>query len=84
MLSKMIDLNLPFYSSPLRAVACNHGAVRLAGMNSNGSNGRVEVCANETWGTICDGSWGDADAGVVCAALGFSRFSMFNNYSGLQ
>ena len=56
------------------AVVCNHGSVRLRG-GSTSNVGRVEICANETWGTVCDDFWGSADAGVICRQLGFSRFS---------
>ena len=48
--------------------------MRLAG-GSTTNVGRVEICANETWGTVCDDFWGPADAGVICRQLGFSRFS---------
>lgn len=49
---------------------CNQGDIRLIG-GAVVSEGRVEVCVQETWGTVCSDSWDDNDARVVCRKLGF-------------
>ena len=50
---------------------CHSGDVRLAG-SSDPLRGRVEVCVNETWGTICEEFWDTNDTSVLCRQLGFS------------
>ncbi len=37
---------------------------------SSNSSGTVLVCYNNTYSTICDHSWDELDAEVVCKQLG--------------
>lgn len=55
----------------LHEVACVDGKVRLVGGQST-SEGRVEVCFDGAWGTVCHNEWGISDASVVCRQLNHS------------
>lgn len=52
-------------------VICVQGGIRLVG-GSTAREGRVEVCNNNAWGTVCDDQFGTNDARVACRQLGFS------------
>lgn len=56
---------------------CTEWKIRLRGEDSHNSFGRVELCLNGTWGTICDNDWNDADASIVCKQLGYSPYGKF-------
>ena len=56
---------------------CEERDIRLAGGDSYG---RVEVCSNGLWGTICsDEFWDDHNAGVLCKQLGFSQYGKISS-----
>ena len=49
---------------------CEDGEVRLQDGTAS-SNGRVEVCQNGIWGSVCSSQWDDTDASVVCRELDY-------------
>ena len=51
-------------------VSCSHGDVQLVD-GSTSLEGRVEICIDGTYGTVCDDSWDDDDAEVVCRQIGY-------------
>ena len=57
-------------------VPCTNGDIRLQG-GTNQYEGRVEICNNNAWGTVCDDSWNDFDARVVCRQLGISTIGTY-------
>lgn len=49
---------------------CSDGDLRLTG-KVTATSGRLEVCYNRAWGTVCNYDWGNTDSRVACRQLGF-------------
>ena len=48
---------------------CDDGSVRLVDGEKE-TEGRVEICLGEVWGTICNDHWSKEDTEVLCRKLG--------------
>ena len=52
-------------------VGCTDFDIRLVNSNTvDPLEGRVEVCINNAWGTVCDTGFSVNDAEVICDQLG--------------
>ena len=57
---------------------CEDGDIRLVG--GDNISGRVEVCYNKTWGTVCGHGWDVHDVVVVCRQLGLPSPREYHHY----
>lgn len=58
---------------------CRDGEIRLMD-GSNPLEGRLEVCYDRVWGTVCSDSWGQRDIAVACRQLGYSSTGMDKSF----
>ena len=61
----------------LLTLGCTTGDIKLTGFTGPQS-GRVDVCLDGVWGSVCNAGWGRPDAAVVCRQLGYSSSGVDN------
>ena len=61
---------------------CNGKVVQLVG-GASSNEGRVEICQNGEWGTVCSDHWSMNDALVACRQLGLPFQSMILHITNL-
>jgi hypothetical protein len=54
---------------------CSDGELRLAG-TVTATTGRLEICHNRAWGTICNYAWGTTETQLACRLLGFHAYGI--------
>lgn len=69
--------NSKSFSLSSSTAACTQGSIRLVG-GTSAQEGRVEVCNNNAWGTVCDDAFTNVDAQVACRQLGFAAQGIHN------
>ena len=71
----LLVLFVSLYDLDMLVDICENSAIRLQG-GTNIYEGRVEICSNQQWGTVCDDHWDTMDAQVACKQLGFTTEGM--------
>ena len=63
----------------VEASNCTTGEARVVG-SDDGEEGRLEVCVNRAWGTVCNDEFTINDAEVACGLMeGFEGGSKFSD-----
>ena len=63
-------------ASATTPVCCNNGDIRLVN-GSVANEGRVEICYDNQWGTVCDDFFDSPEAKVICKQLGYSTVGKY-------
>lgn len=57
---------------------CSDGDIRLVnGTTVTPLEGRVEICINNAWGTVCDSMFSEDEANVICSQTGYRYNGMY-------
>ena len=75
-IGKENDVYIKWWGHYIYPIGCTTGVVRLAG-SSYTNRGRVEICVNNAWGTVCRHSFDINDARVICHQLGYPSGNIY-------
>ena len=64
------------------AASCDDGDLRLVGGESE-SDGLLEVCFSQRWGTVNGDGWTYSDTQVACRQLGFEDAGKMAEFSSI-
>ena len=67
----------------IQPVSCSTGDIRLVGGVLD-NEGRLEVCINQQWGSVCSISWGSTDTTVACRQLGYQELGIYKIYADME
>ena len=68
---------LLYIANTTQPVNCKTGNIRLV-EGTKGYEGRLEVCINQVWGTVCSLSWDSTEIKVACRQLGYQELGMLS------
>ena len=61
--------------SDVEIVNCTEGEARLVN-GPSANKGRVEICIDQSWATVCSSGFGHEESRVVCRQLGYQRYGI--------
>ena len=70
----LLIITVYIYISCFTESCTNVGALRLSG-GSQLNEGRVEICLDGYWGSVCSNGWDEQDALVTCRQAGYQTLS---------
>lgn len=62
---------------------CTNGDISLID-GPNVREGRVQICLNKAWGTVCNTRFSDEDAAIACLSMEFEKIGIVLVYCNYQ
>lgn len=75
----IIIMHMIIIKHPIESTTyCEDGSVRLVN-GSSAEAGRLEVCSNNIWGSVCGEGFSTTDAYVICRQIGLGQSGIFTS-----